>query len=93
MTDLNTLIPSASALYLVVAGGINDRGVITGQASDETTGDTPAFRALPTSGGETSPSQPGVSEPPRLALPENLRHMLLRRLGLDSAALRRAKAR
>jgi probable HAF family extracellular repeat protein len=92
MTDLNTLIPPDSALYLLVAGGISDQGVITGQASDETTGDTPAFRALPTPGGETSLSQASVSEGPRVALPENVRQMLLRRLGVDNTLLR-ARAR
>jgi probable HAF family extracellular repeat protein len=93
MTDLNTLIPPDSLLYLLVAGGISNRGEITGQASDETTGDTPAFRAVPTSSGEAAPLQTSGNEVPRVALPENVRQMLLRRLGLDRTGPARARRR
>ncbi len=93
MTDLNTLIPSDSSLYLLVAGGISERGEITGQASDETTGDTPAFRAVPASSGDAAPVAAIVRDVPGIALPENVRQTLLRRLGLDSAAAPRVRAR
>ncbi|HTV96535.1 MAG TPA: hypothetical protein VME42_11035 [Steroidobacteraceae bacterium] len=52
--DLNTLLPPGSALYLIYAEGINDRGEITGQACvlvdgvcPATGAVTPAFLALP----------------------------------------------
>jgi probable HAF family extracellular repeat protein len=47
MTDLNTLIPSGSALYLEVAQEINDLGEIVGQANDQSAGDAPAFLLVP----------------------------------------------
>jgi len=47
MTDLNTLVPAGSTLTLQVAGDINDRGEITGAASDSTTKTSPAFLAIP----------------------------------------------
>jgi len=47
MTDLNTLIPSGSSLYLQAAQEINDLGEIVGQASDQTTGNAPAFLLIP----------------------------------------------
>jgi probable HAF family extracellular repeat protein len=47
LTDLNTLIPPNSALFLVEALGINDRGQITGYAFDTSTGRAPAFLATP----------------------------------------------
>jgi len=53
MTDLNSLISSSSALLLIAAGGINNSGVITGQACVIADGgcpfgaDTPAFYAIP----------------------------------------------
>ena len=47
MTDLNTLITSGSSLYLQAAQEINDLGEIVGQASDQTTGNAPAFLLIP----------------------------------------------
>lgn len=44
--DLNTLVP-ASSLMLVFANDINDRGEIAGEAYDPSSGDTPAFLAIP----------------------------------------------
>jgi probable HAF family extracellular repeat protein len=46
MTDLNSLVPLGS-LTLQVAGDINDRGEITGAASDSNTKTNPAFLAIP----------------------------------------------
>ena len=48
MTDLNTLIQTGT-LTLQVAGDINDRGEITGAASDSSTKTNPAFLAIPRS--------------------------------------------
>ncbi|HWY75950.1 MAG TPA: hypothetical protein VN281_10055 [Verrucomicrobiae bacterium] len=47
MTDLNSLVPAGSTLTLQVAGDINDRGEITGAASDSNTKTNPAFLAIP----------------------------------------------
>ncbi len=47
MTDLNTLLAHGTALHLVYANDINNRGEITGGASDQNTGDSPAFLAIP----------------------------------------------
>ncbi len=47
MTDLNTLIPSSSPLYLYLAATIDDFGVIVGYASDQTANTSPAFVAIP----------------------------------------------
>lgn len=97
MTDLNTLIPPDSPLYLVSAGSITDSGEITGQASDQSAGTTPAFRAVPTSaeGANAIQSAPAgrVGYVPRVAMPDNLRQMLLHRLGLDRAGAAPTKPR
>jgi probable HAF family extracellular repeat protein len=47
MTDLNSLIPSDSNLYLMFAYGINDAGEIVGQAMEKSTGQLHAFLAIP----------------------------------------------
>ena len=47
MTDLNTLIPSNSSLYLQVGQEINDLGEIVGDATDQSTGKNPAFLLVP----------------------------------------------
>jgi probable HAF family extracellular repeat protein len=47
MTDLNTLIPPVSSLSLQAAQEINDLGEIVGQASDQSTGKSPAFLLTP----------------------------------------------
>lgn len=47
MTDLNTLIPANSSLYLQVGQEINDLGVIVGDATDPGNGTNPAFVAIP----------------------------------------------
>jgi probable HAF family extracellular repeat protein len=85
MTDLNTIIPPNSPLYLLDANGINNRGEIAGQAYEQSTGDTPPFRAIPTPGaGEARlPQAQRGAQTPRAAMPENVRQMILRRLGLD----------
>ena len=47
MTDLNTLIPPGSSLSLQAAQEINDLGEIVGQATDQSTGKSPAFLLVP----------------------------------------------
>jgi len=64
MTDLNSLIPADSKLYLMFAYGITDAGDIVGQALDKSTGQAHAFLALPRSGGTGNENEtvwsPGV---------------------------------
>jgi probable HAF family extracellular repeat protein len=94
MTDLNTLIPSDSPLYLISTGDINDRGEITGQAcvvsGGVCTSETPAFLAIPTRGGGTedalSPALAGGNQRPNVVVPEGIRKQALH--GLASVALR-----
>jgi probable HAF family extracellular repeat protein len=47
MTDLNKLLVPGTTLILTNAQDINDRGEITGQAMDPSTGATVAFKAFP----------------------------------------------
>jgi probable HAF family extracellular repeat protein len=78
MTDLNTLVAPGSSLYLTFGGGINDFGEITGTAFDQSTGDAPAFLAIPVAG--SSVPQSGGSSSLRLTLPESIRQQLQRRI-------------
>jgi probable HAF family extracellular repeat protein len=76
MTDLNTLIPPDSPLYLVEATGtINDQGWIAGIATQISTGDTHAFLLIPTR------ERWAISERPKVDLPENVRSWLQQRHG------------
>ena len=47
MTDLNSLIPPNSPLYLLHGFGINSAGEIVGSAYDSSTGDVVGFLAIP----------------------------------------------
>jgi probable HAF family extracellular repeat protein len=47
MTDLNTLIPNDSTLYLLIACSINAEGQITGFGFDTITGETHGYLATP----------------------------------------------
>jgi hypothetical protein len=60
MTDLNTLIPPNSPLYLTYGGGINDKGKIAGSAYEQTTGTSPAFLAFPCDERNAGEGQPSV---------------------------------
>jgi len=74
MTDLNTLIPPDSPLFLIEATGtINDLGQIAGIALQISTGETHAFLATPTKGDWA------ISERAKVVLPENVRKMLQQR--------------
>ncbi len=85
MTDLNTLIPAGSPLFLVWAVGINSRGEIVGLGFQPSTGEVHAFLATPSNGDAGSesamPATPGESsERPKIVLPENVRKLLQQRL-------------
>jgi probable HAF family extracellular repeat protein len=47
MTDFNSLIAPHSKLYVLATKWINDDGIVVGMAYDASTGETPAFIAVP----------------------------------------------
>jgi probable HAF family extracellular repeat protein len=85
MTDLNTLIPLDSPLYLQFAYAINDVGEIVGQAMQKSTGELHAFLAIPCDRNHadleccrhdidgTAPEGDESTERPTVILPENAR--------------------
>jgi probable HAF family extracellular repeat protein len=86
MRDLNTL--SSSSLYLIFASDINDRGEISGQAFDPSTGDLPGFLAIPcdeehaTERGCQDAAQTATAvETGKIVIPEKLRKQLLQHIG------------
>jgi probable HAF family extracellular repeat protein len=85
MTPLNSLIAGNSTLSLAVTGDINDEGEITGQAIDASTGETPAFLAIPEQSDDGWSQTPANSASETLIeAPANMREMILRRHGLGS---------
>jgi probable HAF family extracellular repeat protein len=83
MTDLNTRIPPQSSLYLTSAADINDGGEITGHAYDRSTGESPAFLAIPcdekyadNEDCQRSTALSATDERPVVILPQNVREML-----------------
>jgi probable HAF family extracellular repeat protein len=93
MTDLNTLIPASSPLFLIEASGtINSRGQIAGVALQISTSQVHAFLATPCDEEQTdnqgcndegaTTGRGQTSERPKVALPENVRRLLRQRLGL-----------
>jgi len=82
MTDLNTLIPADSPLYLLFACSINDAGEIVGPALNTNTGEIHAYLATPipgkAAGASDTPAAREASSP--MSLPENVRQMLRQRL-------------
>src|SRR5437016_1460593 len=78
MTELNTLIPVGSPLFLLEASGtINSRGQIAGYALQKGTGQIHAFLATPVDDGgdsqATSSLQVGTHLAPKVTLPESVR--------------------
>jgi probable HAF family extracellular repeat protein len=92
MTDLNELIPANSPLFLIAGGVINSRSEITGVALLKGTTEVHAFLATPCR-GDRFESEDGeyeiwdipiarqqTSKKPKIALPEDVRKLLQRRL-------------
>jgi len=83
MTDLNSLIPPTSPLYLVIAYAINDAGEIVGQAVQKSTGDVHAFLARPVrhhgSGADTALNDVAAA-PSSYTLPDPIREELAQKL-------------
>ncbi len=83
MWDLNSFIPPGSSLVLLAAGGINEAGVITGQACVIADGgcpaagnDTPAFYAVPSWGFAPASAQSVGAD---RSVPDSVRQRVLRR--------------
>ena len=79
MTDLNFLALPGSP-YMLLAGDINQRGVIVGEALDLNTFDAPGFVATPVPAGSAN-SSTTVRQNPQGNLPEKVRQQIERRLG------------
>lgn len=84
-TDLNTLIPADSSLFLIEAtGSINNLGEIAGSAVDVSTGEIHPFLLIPCAGRcRPFPQRAGApsAQNRKVALPENIRQMLRRQAG------------
>ena len=89
MTDLNTLIPAGSPLFLLLALSINSSGEIVGLAFHPSTGDLHGFLATPRNGehgrdgrdnnrDSAAPDAQDATSP--MVLPENVRNLLQQRL-------------
>jgi probable HAF family extracellular repeat protein len=92
MTNLNTLIPPNSPMFLIEALGINDRGQIAGYGLLTAKGEVHAFVATPcdenhgdseceNEGEGTAVARGDTNQRPNVVLPENVRRMLQQRLG------------
>jgi len=79
MTDLNFLALPGSP-YMLLAGDVNQRGVIVGEALDLNTFDAPGFVATPVPAGSANSSST-VRQNPQGNLPEKVRQQIERRLG------------
>jgi probable HAF family extracellular repeat protein len=97
MTDLNTLIPGGSSLYLLSANDINNEGIITGQACVLINGactadsETPAFLAIPQdprnfNEAGLAGAQAASSASFGVVVPEKIRQQVLQRHGLTMKA-------
>ena len=83
MTDLNTLIPADSPLYLVLPWAVNDAGQIVGMGVVNSTGDVHAFIATPSEEPGTAaaaPAMAGVTRP--MPIPEGSRKLVRKWLGM-----------
>ena len=92
MTDLNTLIPANSPLYLLLAHGINSRGEIVGFGVNSAS-EFHAFLATPcdrsnadsegcNDDGEAAAAEGDqINERPKPVLPENVRKLFQQGLG------------
>jgi probable HAF family extracellular repeat protein len=79
MTDLNTLIPASSPLFLFAAQAINSRGQIAGVAVQISTDEGHAFLATPNDTEDGSASVTPFGRP-KVVLDENARKLLQWRL-------------
>lgn len=89
MTDLNTLVSAGPHLSLIFANDINSSGKIVGGAFDASTGQSPAFLAIPRDDdddSEAASQAPQVENNlPKIVLPESLRQQLRQRVTLGGS--------
>jgi probable HAF family extracellular repeat protein len=84
MTDLNTLVPASSPLFLLFAFDINSRGQIVGVAFDTVTQELHAYAASPTANAAVA----GQGQKPNVQLPENVRALLRQHIPIRHFGLR-----
>jgi probable HAF family extracellular repeat protein len=86
LTDLNTLFPASSNLYVVMANKINDRGQISGMAlvlSGPNAGkEIHAFLATPVNESMGTSVADVARTHPKITVPANAGQQLLPRFGL-----------
>jgi probable HAF family extracellular repeat protein len=85
MTDLNTLIPADSNLFIISASNINERGQISGMATVHTgphAGEIHAYLATPVDARIGSSMADFARTHPHSNLPANVGNQLLQRFGL-----------
>jgi probable HAF family extracellular repeat protein len=81
MTDLNTLIPADSPLYLLFAGGINSSGEIAGFGVT-ISGDVHGFLLTPSGGAADDSSSPDQQSALKaIAQSDSVRQQVFARLG------------
>ena len=81
MSDLNSMTVAGSQ-FLLLANDINDRGEISGESFDPSTGDAPAFVGIPTLGGSGPTGQAIAHRIQMKAPPDEVRRRVQQRLGL-----------
>jgi probable HAF family extracellular repeat protein len=80
MTDLNSLALAGSQ-FLLFANDINDRGEITGESLDSSTGAAPAFLGMPVFAGPVATGQAVANEKQIGSLSDKVRRQIRQRLG------------
>src|SRR2546427_2200317 len=80
LTDMNSLTVPGSP-FLLLAGDIDQKGHIVGEALDLNTGESPGFIATPVPPGVAVSST--VRATPQVGLPENVRQQIERRVGVS----------
>jgi probable HAF family extracellular repeat protein len=80
MTDFNTLVAPGYGDEIYAAGDINDLGRVTGQSFNAAANTYSSFLAVPTGSHFRARNEAVLGR--RVNLPEQVRQMLLRRLGL-----------
>ena len=84
MTDLNTLIPADSNLFIISASNVNERGQISGMATVLTgphAGDIHAYLLTPIGGGIGESMTDFARTHPHALLPANACNHSLQRFG------------
>lgn len=90
MADLNTLIPVNSPWFLLEALGVNDRGEIAGFMFNTSNGEVHGYLLTPIRGSENNAPAARTNATSRapVALPENVRQVLRRRMNVRDRWLR-----